>query len=153
MGPWRTSVYQVSHFSSNCPWSGFNLKCITVWGLWGPLPSLPPSFSFPPLLLALCEQGNNSSLAFPTPRERHRKGTAGNFLATLNLPGELHSSFPRQPGWRCTPGGMCVWRRGRCTHTVTLLEGTVYPQQTGRSQMNGSNTSLGSCVALCHECS
>lgn len=112
MGPWRTSVYQVSHFSSNCPWSGFNLKCITAWGLWGPLPSLPPSFSFSPLVLALCEQGNNSSLAFPTSRERHRKGTAGNFLATLNLPGELHSPFPRQTGWRCTPWGVCLWRRG-----------------------------------------
>lgn len=116
MSPWRTTVYQVSHFSSNCPRSGFNLKCIRVRSLRGPPPSPPPSSSSSPLIRALCEQGNNSNLAFLTSRERQRKGTVGNFLATLNLPGELHSPFPRQPGWRCTPWGVCAvcgWRRGQ----------------------------------------
>lgn len=48
MSPWRTTVYQVSRFASNCPWSGFKLKCILVRSLSGPSPSPtpPPSRSF-----------------------------------------------------------------------------------------------------------
>lgn len=141
MGPWRTAVYQVSHFSSNCPWSGFNLKCITVWGPLRTTPfRSPPSFSF--FLQLSVNREIIPAWLCPLHVKGIGKGTAGNFLATLNLLSELHSPFPRQTGWRCTPWGVCVWRSGQtlleknaCTHTLTLPQCIIYlKKEQGRTK-------------------